>query len=720
MKPSKSIKGKKLIPKELKKHVLWVFSVNPKKRMTAKQVIKKLKIANNGPSVHAALRKLAGENKLIEMSDGKFRLNKHAQHSKHKNLDTYTGIVDMIRSGSAYISVDELPEDVFVASRNLNSAMNGDRVNVGITRTGRGGRPEGIVVEILERATEHFIGTIKISKHYGFVIPDSGDIHTDIYVAPENTMGAKDGETVVVRVIDWSQGSNRSPVGKVTSVLGAKDSADMAMKSILINNGFELEFPDDVLRESEAISEVLDEAEIARRRDMREVTTFTIDPLTAKDFDDALSIRWLDNGNCEVGVHIADVAHYVKEHSPLDKEALKRSTSVYLVDRVLPMLPEKLSNGVCSLRPHEDKFTFSAIFEFDKNDKITNRWFGRTVTHSDRRFTYEEAQEVLETGEGDFKSELKFLNRLAKKLRVAKFKNGAISFEQPEVKFKLDESGKPLSVYVKERKDAHMLIEDFMLLANKEVARFVAQKGMDSGKEIPMVYRTHDSPDPAKLADFALFAKSLGYTMDVSNPKVIASALNKLTADAKERPELKMLEPLAIRTMAKAEYTTNNIGHYGLAFDYYSHFTSPIRRYSDVLTHRILDANLKAIVRRDKAALEEQCKHISRQERKAMTAERESVRYKQVEYIKDNIGETFNGRVTGMIESGFFVEMEGNRCEGFVPVDSMPERYVLQDGRMRMKARSGAELRMGDTVRVTIISASVEKRRIELRYTEEE
>ncbi len=717
-KTSKSVKGKKLTPKELKRHILFLLKANPKKRFNAKQIIKKLKIANNSPAVQSVLGSMAKENKIIALADYEYRLNKYA--TKGPNVEAYEGIVDMARSGIAFITCEDLTQDVFVSQKNLNSALNGDRVKVVVTHR-RGRRPEGVITAVVERATDNFIGTIHVSKKYAFVIPDISNMHQDIFVPIRSLNEATHGDKVVVKVVDWSEGENKNPVGKVQTILSGTSKSDVAMKTILVNNGFDWVFPDEVVAEADALPTEMTEEEIAKRRDMRDVVTFTIDPDTARDFDDALSIRWLDNGNCEIGVHIADVSHYVKPGSALDNEAYFRSTSVYLVDRVAPMLPENLSNGLCSLRPNEDKFTFSAVFEFDKNDKIVGRWFGRTVTHSDRRFTYEEAQEVLETGKGDFVNELKFINRLAKKLRVDKFKNGAIAFEAEEVKFRLDDEGKPVSVYVKKRKDAHLLIEDFMLLANKEVATFIIEKGKKVDKEIPYVYRIHDSPDPGKLADFAIFASGFEYNIDVSTPKSISNSFNRLAKDAKERDDLKILEPMAIRCMSKAEYSTNNIGHYGLAFPNYTHFTSPIRRYSDVLVHRLLAKNLEDIHRMKKDELETLCKHISKQERKAMSAERESVKYKQVEFLQDQVGEIFKGIVSGMIERGIFVELTANKCEGFIPFDTLDERYVIQEGRLKAKSvSSGEEIKLGDALTVKVIKADLDKQQIELQWLEDE
>jgi ribonuclease R len=529
-----------------------------------------------------------------------------------------------------------------------------------------------------------------------------------------DTKEAQNGDRVIVKITHWHKHPNQRPKGKVTSVLGAEGS-DLEMKVILINKGFPLDFEEEVIQESEAIPARITDYDVLQRRDFRDVLTFTIDPEDAKDFDDALSYRVLENGHIEVGVHIADVTHYVKPNTALDKEAYKRSTSVYLVDRVLPMLPERLSNDLCSLRPNEDKLTFSAVFEFDKNDKVVKRWFGKTIIHSDRRFSYEQAQQGLETGEGDFAEQLKTLNRIAHKLRKDRFKNGAIDFETEEVRFKLDANGVPIELYVKERKDAHMLIEDFMLLANKEVAIFINKKA-ENQAEIPFVYRVHDYPNEDKVRELALFAKEMGVQMRVNTPKEIAASFNKLAAESEKNEALKLLMPLAIRTMAKAEYSTENIGHYGLAFDFYSHFTSPIRRYSDVLAHRILFQNLgEQTVRYDKGRLQEQCRHISAMERKAMEAERESIKYKQVEFMQKHVGEVFDGLVSGIIERGIFIELLESKCEGMVGFDTLDEPFDVGEGRLRAKGmRSGRVIKMGDPVKVRIVETNLQRRQIEM------
>ena len=712
-------KGKKLSAIELKAQIVRLFKASPKKRLNAKQVIRKLKISNTKDAVQHTLEKLSKEKILYGFDDLRYKLDKFGNHTgaSTKSIsiksNTAQGIVDMTRTGAAYVVCDNLLDDVYVPEKYMNSAMNGDKVELSIYLPRGRRKPEGKIIKVLTRANEYFMGTLRLSRKYGIVTPDNSNMSLDIYIALDDLNEANEGDKVVVKITKWPSKAKKHPIGKITTVLGALGSNDIEMNAILINNGFNLSFPKEVIAESEALSETMPQSEIAKRRDLRGITTFTIDPDTAKDFDDALSIQQLENGDWEIGVHIADVSYYVKPNTALDKEAYKRSTSVYLVDRVLPMLPEKLSNELCSLRPHEDKFTFSAIFTFNQKLEITKKWFGKTIIYSDHRFSYEEAQEGLETKAGPFAQALAMLNKVALKLRKQKFKNGAIAFEAEEVKFRLDEKGIPIDVYVKERKEAHMLIEDFMLLANKEVAKYIHKKG--NGHEIPFVYRVHDSPDPDKIADFARFALELGYKMDMQSPQQIANSFNNLAKAAKENPSLKILEPLAIRTMSKAIYTTENIGHYGLGFDFYTHFTSPIRRYSDVLAHRILEKNLKGTYRVKKEELEEKCKHISTQERKAMDAERESIKYKQVEFIEKHIGEEFEGIISGMIDRGIFVELKANKCEGMVGFDTMNEPFDIAADRLSAKSlRSNKVLKMGDTVRVKILSADLVRKQIEM------
>ncbi len=715
-KSPKTQKGNKLTAGQLQQEVLKLFRRNPKKRFNPRQVIQQLRIDNNKDSVQYALDSLVESRLLVPLEDYKYKLRSDAPPSA--KIGSYEGYIDMTRTGSAYVTCDKLDDDVHVAAKYMNGALHGDRVRLNVWKPRGRMRPEGEVLEVLERASTHFVGTLWMHHRYAIVSPEM-KVPLDIYVELKNTKGAKDGDKVVVKITKYETGRFTTLEGVVTTVLGQAGSHDIEMQAILINNGFDLDFSEEAMEEAAAIAEHIDTAEIARRLDMREATTFTIDPFNAKDFDDALSIRYLDDGRCEVGVHIADVTHYLKPDGPLDKDAFRRSTSVYLVDRVLPMLPEKLSNELCSLRPNEDKLTFSAVFIFDKSYKIVQRWFGKTVIHSDRRFTYEEVQEILETGKGDFVKELKQLDKIATKLRKERFKKGAINFETPEVQFRLAPDGTPIEAFVKERKEAHMLIEDFMLLANKEVATFIHEKGKD--KEIPFVYRIHDEPSPEKLEEFALFAREFGFQMDIGSPAAISRSFNRLVEAAHQEPALKLLEQPAIRTMAKAVYSTDNIGHYGLAFQYYSHFTSPIRRYSDVLAHRILERNLdpEAFFRVKKDKLEEQCKHISMQERKAMEAERESVRYKQTEYMEKHLGQEFDGVISGMSERGIFVTLTDTLCEGMVSFDSMGEPFRTLNSKLRVKgAYSGRQFKTGDVVRVRVVRTDMSRRVIDMELVE--
>lgn len=713
-----SIKGKKLNRKDLQHAVLAFFRRHPGKQFNPRQVTKKLKVANSKNAVQAAIDNLIKMSKIEDKGDFKYQIKRGFTVNSSPNV--LEGRVDMTRIGAAYIITEGDKDDIFVAPKYINTALNGDLVKVRHWTPAGRRKPEGEIIEIVKRAADHFVGILNIFNHFGLVRVE-GKQELDILVEPEDFKNASNGDMVVVKITQWKSERFDNPVGAVTTVLGEPGSSDMDMQAILINNGFNIEFPEEVQAESEAISELISEEEIAKRRDFREVLTITIDPLTAKDFDDAISYQELDNGHYEIGVHIADVSHYVQENSALDKEALKRSTSVYLVDRVCPMLPEKLSNVLCSLRPNEDKLAFSASFIFDKNDKIVERWFGKAIIHSDRRFTYEEAQEVIETGEGDFASEILTLNRVAEKLRKERFKKGSIDFDSEEVRFKLAEDGTPLEVYVKERKAAHMLIEDFMLLANREVAAYMTKKAFLAKTTIPFVFRVHDEPDPDKAYELARFAAALGFEMDVSSSEAIGRSYNKLVKAAQTDAGLKMLTPLAIRTMAKAEYTSKNIGHYGLGFDDYTHFTSPIRRYSDVLVHRILEKNLveDGLYQVNAVKLEDQCKHISLQERKAAEAERESIKYKQVEFIGKHLGEEFAGVVSGITNFGIFVELKDSRVEGMIAFDRMDQPYELGAGRLSIRGQhTGKIIRMGDEITIKVLDADLKARKIEMEYVD--
>lgn len=719
-------KSKKLSPGKLKGRIIKQFQINPKKRYNSKQLVKKLKLNNSRQAVDLALKELANSNQLVFVSEGRYKLDKSARDhslSSNKNskgqLRTYVGKVDMTRTGSAYIIVENLESDIFVAEKNLKGALDGDTVK--LTSKNRPGdkRISGKVIEIVERGQSKFIGKLYNHKNESFVEVNHKGLSFQVDVNPAEVEHIKNGHAVKLDISSWGRESTRRLYrGKNVVDLGPSGNNDVVMTEILYNNGFAQEFPKVVEQEASNLTMKIDEHVLKQRRDFRDVLTITIDPDTAKDFDDAISYKKLDAGKFEIGVHIADVTHYMQPGTELDNEAYERATSVYLVDRVAPMLPEMLSNDLCSLNPKEDKFCFSAVFTFNKNYKLIDRWFGKTIIHSDRRFTYEEAQERIESGKGDFAEEIQFLDKVAKKLRDVRFKNGSIAFQSEELKFLLDEDGRPVEVYVKDSFDAHKLVEDYMLLANKEVAIFISEKS--KGKEIPFVYRIHDEPDIEKLADFASFAKEMGVKMNLDTPAQIAKSFNNLAKEAETNDPLKILEPLAIRTMSKAEYSTNNIGHYGLGFEHYAHFTSPIRRYADVLVHRILEKNLEGTFRMDKNQLEAKSKHISMQERKAVSAERESIKYKQVEWAKEHIGETFDAYVSGMIERGLFVTLKNSLVEGMIGFDTLDDRYEVE-GRLKSTGkRTGKVFKMGDTLRVKLTSADLDKRQIELELVDGE
>lgn len=718
-----SKKGKNLPVHLLEKKIIDLFSKQVTSRFDAKGIIGKLRITNSRDSVQHTLDQLVEKGKIEEASRGKYKWNKAAKVAKtntRSDAKIAIGRVDATRSGAAYIISEDMDNDIFVPGHKLMGALNGDIVEVS-WYLARKDKIEGQVVHITERKSENFIGTLSLSPKFAFVIPDNQNMQTDIFVALKNLpKGAEDGAKVVVNIIKWATDNKSNPEGKVTTYFGTEGGNDIEMKSILIQKGFNLTFPPEVLKENAAIDTEVKQSEINKRRDMREITTFTIDPASAKDFDDALSLELLENGNYEIGIHIADVGHYVVPGSELDKEAAKRTTSVYLVDRVLPMLPEKLSNGVCSLRPEEEKLTFSAIFEMDKQGTVINEWFGKTAIYSDRRFTYEEAQERLETGEGDYAQELQLINGLAHKLRAQRFKKGAINFESPEVRFKLDEKGVPLEVYLKSRKDAHMLVEDFMLLANKRVGALIHGLHEKTGTQWPMVYRIHDEPDMDRVQSFSDFAAQMGYKMKVEAPEQVKKAYSKMLKEAEGKPEADILQQLAIRTMSKAVYSSDNIGHYGLGFETYSHFTSPIRRYADVLGHRILFDHLSDNNKRmDVKKLEELCKHISRKERDAMEAERESVKYKQAEFLEAHVGENFEGSISGIADHGIYVSIKANFCEGMIRYERMFDDFTVGENKFQIKSPS-TTYKMGDTVWVRVLGANKYKKQIDLELLDPE
>ena len=649
----------------------------------------------------------------------KAKKSKQKKTAKPIVVATLKGKIDITRSGMGYVIVDNNAIDIMVKPMDMGNALNGDTVRVKITReNGRTGKKEGKVVEVVERRQTEFIGHIQLSDKFAFFVPDTDKPMPDIFIPLQFLNGAKNKDRVSAKLVKWDK-DDKKPVGEVTAVMSPEDENDAAMKELLAQAGFPLFFPQDVLEAAEALPVVLDEAEIAKRRDCRDIKTFTIDPVDAKDFDDALSIRKLPSGLYEIGVHIADVSYYVLPDTDLDAEAYKRATSVYLPDRVNPMLPEKISNELCSLRPNEDKFTFSAIFQINDEAQVKQYWLGRTVIHSDKRYAYEDVQTIIDTQEGENVEDILLLHNLAQKLRQARFKKGAINFSSQEVRFTLDENGKPIGITVKESKPSHQLIEEFMLLANKTVAENISKIQINK-QPLPFPYRIHDQPDPEKLAPFVQYAKKYGHGFDASSPEKISASFNQLLEDAKGKPEQHVLEQLGIRTMAKAIYSTQNIGHYGLAFDFYCHFTSPIRRYPDVLVHRVLQTVLdnKPVV--DKK-MEEKCKHSSDRERAAMECERASNKYKQVEFMLDYVGDTFEGVVSGVSSFGFWVETLAHKCEGLVSIVGLSEfddfRHVESDYSLVGK-RSGRTFKMGDKVFIKVIAANLDKRQLDYEWVQ--
>ena len=679
-----------------------------KEPLNYKQVSAQLNITDNASrdTILEVLKEQKDKGVFIEPEKGKFQL---------KDLKTFIiGKVDITADGSGYVVPDdEFEKDIYISARKLHNALHGDKVKVYIFAKKSGRKNEGEVIEIIERAKTDFIGVIRISERYAFVAIDDRKMLHDIFVPLTDLNGAKNGQKVQVSITDWPEEA-KNPIGKVIHILGQQGENDTEMNAILAQYGFPLAFPAEVEKEADQIPEDVSEKDLAGRKDFRDTVTFTIDPADAKDFDDAISFKKLENGNYEIGVHIADVSHYVIPNSALDKEAYSRATSVYLVDRVIPMLPERLSNGVCSLRPNEDKLCFAAVFELDDKANIHSEWFGRTVIHSNTRFSYEEAQEVIENKEGNHVEEILKLNELAYILRDKKFKAGAISFESTEVKFKLNDAGKPVGVYVKERKDAHKLIEDFMLLANKKVAEFVAKKGKGKQK-YTFVYRSHDSPNLETLNNFALFAARFGYKINMKSDKEIAKSLNFLMEDVEGKKEQNVLTQLAIRSMAKAIYTTKKTSHYGLAFDHYTHFTSPIRRYPDVMVHRLLASYLNG----EKSANEEQFEiassHSSAMEKRAADAERASIKYKQVEYLEENVGNTYAGIISGVTEWGMYVELTDNKCEGMIRLrDIADDFYVLDEKNYCIIGqRKKKKYQLGDEVQVKVKKVDLSKRQID-------
>jgi ribonuclease R len=685
-----------------------VFEQNGNKPLNYRQVANTLNLVD--PASKSTILEILEDETVngvfIETGKGRYHL--------HEVKAFLSGKISMANDGSAFlIADDEFEKDIYIAPRKLRNALHGDKVKLHVYESSKGKRKEGEVVEIVERVKMEFTGIVKLSQHFAFFIPDDRKMLHDIFIPLEDLNGAKNGMKALAKIVDWPAGA-KNPVGIIKSILGKQGENNTEMNAILAEYGFPLSFPQEVEQEAQAISTEITKEEIAKRRDFRDILTITIDPFDAKDFDDAISFQILANGNYEVGVHIADVSHYLIPDTALDKEAFDRGTSVYLVDRVIPMLPENLSNGLCSLRPKEEKLCFSAVFELDQEANIVTEWFGKTVIYSDKRFAYEEVQDILDAKAGDYATELLKLNELAYFLRDRKFKHGAISFESTEVKFKLDEKGKPVGVYVKERKDAHKLIEDYMLLANRKVAEFIAKKGKGKHK-YTFVYRAHDSPKPESLKNFAEFALKFGHKISTKSDRDTARSLNKLMADVEGTKEQNVLTSLAIRSMAKAIYTTKSSSHYGLAFDFYTHFTSPIRRYPDVMVHRLLEHYLSEGDSVNADHYEKMCQHSSQMEKKAADAERASIKYKQAEYLEDNIGQTYLGIISGVTEWGMYVEIIENKCEGMIRLRDISDDFYTLDEKNYciIGQRKKRKYQLGDEVKIKVKRVDLAKRQID-------
>jgi len=701
--------------------ILKSFLENSHKSQNYKQVALAVGIAdkNTRSKIPKILSELSEKGVLLELNRGKYRINP-IYLSTGTDGSNILGKVDMKQTGKAYVIPDDAEaNDIFISANNTNRALHGDKVKVRLfpKRTGR--KQEGQITEIVERAKKQFVGTIKIGQKISFFIPDNTSMPVDILILNEDLHNAKHGDKVVVRITDWPE-RTKNPFGEVIHVLGKPGENEVEMKSILAGFEFPLSFPESVEAAAEKIPEQIPESEIKLRKDFRKILTITIDPIDAKDFDDAISLQKLQNGNWEVGVHIADVSYYVRPNSLIDEEAYNRATSIYLVDRVIPMLPEKLSNQVCSLRPNEDKLCFSAVFELNDKANIIHEWFGKTIIRSHRRFTYEEVQTIIEAKEGELCSEILTLDSLAKKLREERFKKGAINFESTEVRFRLDENSKPISVYVKEMKDSNRLVEDFMLLANRRVAEFIGDKKSEKEAKT-FVYRIHDEPNEEKLNTFSTFLKKLGYQLRLGSRKALSDSYNSLFEDVKGKGEQQMIETIAIRTMAKACYTTDNIGHYGLGFKYYTHFTSPIRRYPDLMVHRLLEMYMQGKPSENKESYEEKCKHSSIMEMKAAEAERASVKYKQAEFMMDKVGQEFYGLISGVTKWGLFVMLEESHCEGLVALHSLKDDYYAldQENYQLIGTRNKKVYRLGDRVLVKVTKVDLAKKMLDYEMIDE-
>ncbi|WP_053990679.1 ribonuclease R [Mangrovimonas sp. TPBH4] len=701
--------------------ILSILKKERNKAFNYKQIAAKLGVndASSRNQIIKKLQQLKAKQEIEEVERGKFKAIVTTEY--------YTGIVDMSAKGSGYIISDHFEEDVFIASNNMNKALDGDEVEFYVYKRRSRGRQEGEVTQILKRAKTEYVGVVQLHSNYAFVIPDSSKMYKDIFVPINKTNDAEDGDKVLVSLEDWPEKAD-SPYGKILKVLGKPGEHNTEIHSILAEYGLPYEFPYEVEAYANNLDTSITKEEIAKRRDMRDILTFTIDPKDAKDFDDALSFKVLENGLYEIGIHIADVSHYVRPNTVLDDEAYERATSVYLVDRVVPMLPEILSNNACSLRPHEEKYTFSAVFQINDKAEVKDQWFGRTVTYSDARFAYEEAQAIIESETNDIPEEVSLtgkaykadqniadailkMDALAKKMRSKRMRSGAISFDKVEVKFNLDKDNNPVGVFFKTSKDANKLIEEFMLLANKKVAEFV-------GKQKPpktFVYRVHDEPDESKLAALQGVVSKFGYKLNFKDRKSISSSLNNLLSEVNGKKEQNLVDTLTIRSMSKAEYTTQNIGHYGLAFEYYSHFTSPIRRYPDVMAHRLLQMYLDGEKSANEEIYEDKCKHSSDMEYLATKAERDSIKYMQIRFMQDHKDEKFLGVISGVTDWGIYVEIISNKCEGMVRIrDIRDDYYEFDEAQFAIIGRETKHMyQLGDEVMVTVKDTDLVKKHLD-------
>ena len=717
-KDKKEKKDKKGGSKRIKKDVMMnrivsLFQSSPREILNYKQVSKLIGVETQVQKLQVAslLRELADVGFIVETDLGRYRLNALGN----------VAVGTFVRRSNGKNSF--IPEDgstpIFVAERNSGHAMDGDKVKVQLFAKRKGKEPEGEVIEVLESKERVFVGKLQVLKGFAFLVTENKTLANDIFIPKDKLKGGKNGDKAIVRIVEWPEDA-KNPLGEVIDVLGKAGQNNAEMHAILAEFGLPYIYPQNVEKTANRISDVISPEEIARREDFRQVLTFTIDPKDAKDFDDALSARKLENGNWEVGVHIADVTHYVHAESVIDREAFNRATSVYLVDRTIPMLPERLCNQICSLRPNEEKLCFSTIFEMDNKANVINSRICRTVIKSDRRFTYEEAQEVIETGEGDCKEAILALNDLAKQLRERRFRNGAINFERYEVKFEIDEQGKPLRVYFKESKEANKLIEEFMLLANRTVAEFVGCPPKGKTKKT-FVYRIHELPDPDKMQNFATFIRRFGYNLKTEGTKTdVSKGINHLLDTVQGKPEENLIETVAIRAMQKAKYSTDNVGHYGLAFDYYTHFTSPIRRYPDMMVHRLLERYLAGGRSVIKKKYEEMCEHCSSMEQVAANAERASIKYKQVEFMSDKLGKVYDGVISGVTEWGLYVELNENKCEGLVPMRDLDDDYYEFDEKnyCLIGRRSKRQYRLGDPITIRVAQANLERKQLDFQLVE--